>query len=141
VGEWSRQEEPAFLDKILPDFDTPTIAKAVEALTLDEINRHPYGVIGRDPQGVVRLFNSTKAQLSGYGNRPSHGKAFFTDVAPCMNNGYFKGLIDQARAAGTLDIHFSFIGDFADRNRELTVRVQSATDGGTSIFLQRPAAL
>jgi photoactive yellow protein len=130
-----------FLDKTLPDFDTPTIAKAVEALSPDEINRLPYGVIGLDPQGVVQVFNSAEAQLSGYGNRPSHGKAFFTDVAPCMNNAYFKGLIDKARAAGSLDIRFSFIGDFADHNRELSVRVQSATDGGTWIFHQRPAAL
>ena len=32
---------------------------------------------------------------------------------------------------------FSFIGDFNDPNRELDVRVQSATNGGYWIFMRR----
>jgi hypothetical protein len=55
-----------------------------------------------------------------------------------MNNEYFKGRIDRARANGTLDIRFSFTGDFNDKDRELNVRVQSAADGGTWVFIHRP---
>jgi photoactive yellow protein len=124
----------------IPDFDTPKLAEAIEALTPDEIDQLPYGVIGLDPQGVVRVYNKTEAQLSGRGSRPTNGKTFFTEVAPCMNNPHFKGLIEKARAAGTLDIRFSFVGDFADRNRELSVRVQSAKDGGTWICHHRPTS-
>ena len=120
-----------------PTFDTPRLAEAVEALTPEEIDRLPFGVIGLDPSGVVRIYSRTEARLSGRGDAPTHGKVFFTDVAPCMDNGYFKGLIDKARASGKLDISFSFIGDFSDRNRELTVRVQAAKDGGTWIFHKR----
>ena len=95
-------------------------------------------MIGLDSNDQVRVYNATEARLSGYGSsRPSHGRSFFVDVAPCMNNSYFKGLIDKARAAGTLDIRFTFVGDFADRNRELTVRAQSARDGGIWIFHRR----
>ena len=54
-----------------------------------------------------------------------------------MDNGYFKGKIDAARASGALDIEFTFVGDFSDRSRELTVRVQSAKDGGTWICHKR----
>jgi len=54
-----------------------------------------------------------------------------------MNNAKFRGRIDRALAAGTLDITFSFIGDFNDPNRELDVRVQSATNGGYWIFMRR----
>lgn len=121
----------------LPDFEAPRLAELVENLTSDQIDQLPFGVIGLDPGGVVRIYSKTEAQLSGRGPRPTTGKVFFTDVAPCMNNPHFKGLIEKARAAGTLDIQFSFIGDFSDRTRELTVRVQSAKDGGTWIFHKR----
>lgn len=120
-----------------PDFDTPKLAEAIEALSPAELDQLPFGVIGLDPHGVVRVYSGTEARLSGRGTRPTLGKEFFVDVAPCMDNGYFKGRIEKARAAGTLDIRFSFVGDFSDRNRELTVRVQSAKDGGTWIFHKR----
>ena len=123
----------------VPDFETPKLAEAIEQLQPDEIDRLPFGVIGLDANDQVRVYSATEARLSGYGGRPTHGKAFFLDVAPCMNNSYFKGLVDTARAAGTLDIRFTFVGDFSDRSRELTVRVQSAKDGGIWIFHQRSA--
>ena len=121
----------------LPNFATPRLADAVGGLQQTEIDQLPFGVVGLDADGVVRVFNKTEGELSGYGTRPSHGRLFFVDVAPCMNNGYFKGLIDKARRTGTLDISFTFVGDFSDRERELKVRVQGARDGGTWIFIQR----
>jgi len=124
----------------LPSFDQPNLAEAVEALNQEDIDLLPFGVIGLDSQGAVRIYNRAEATLSGYGTRSAFGKTFFTDVAPCMNNGYFKGRIEKARAAGTLDISFSFVGDFSDRNRELSVRVQAAKDGGTWIFVKRAGA-
>ena len=125
----------------LPDFDTPKLADAVEALSLADIDRLPFGVIGLDPQGAVRVYSATEARLSGYGNRPVIGRTFFTEIAPCMDNGHFRGLIEKARKQGTLDIRFTFIGDFSDRSRELTVRVQAAKDGGTWIFHHRAGML
>lgn len=124
----------------LPDFDTIKLAEAIESLTPEEIDQLPFGVIGIDQQGVVHLFNKAEAQQSGYGSRPAHGQLFFIDVAPCMNNTYFKGRIDKARSAGSLDISFSFIGDFSDPDRELTVRVQSAKDGGLWIAIKRESS-
>jgi photoactive yellow protein len=121
----------------LPGFETPMLAEAVEALPLDHIDQLPFGVIGLDSQGIVRVFNRTEAEKSGFKGRPAIGKEFFIDVAPCMNNSYFKGRIDKAIASGTLDVRFTFVGDFSDRNRELAVRVQGAKDGGTWIFLRR----
>ncbi len=121
----------------LPDFDTTKLAEAIESLTSEEVDQLPFGVIGLDAEGAVRVFNKAEAQQSGYGARPAFGKLFFIDVAPCMNNGYFKGRIDKARALGALNVTFSFIGDFSDPNRGLTVRVQSAKDGGTWIAIER----
>ena len=124
---------------VLPAFSTPDLAKAVEDLTLPELDQLPFGVIGLDPRGVVRVYNKAEATFSGYGNRPSRGMDFFTDVAPCMNNDHFKGRIEKARQAGTLNIAFTYVGDFGDRERELSVRAQSARDGGLWIFHHRPS--
>jgi hypothetical protein len=56
-----------------------------------------------------------------------------------MNNAAFRGRIERALAAGHLDITFSHTGDFDDKAKELTVRVQSATGGGCWIFMKREA--
>jgi photoactive yellow protein len=118
-------------------FDTPLLAQAVETLSAEEIDQLPFGVIKLDAGGVVQVYNATEARLSGRKKRPTTGLEFFTEVAPCMNTSFFKGRIDQALKAGTLDISFSFVGDFADRERELTVRAQSSSDGGVWIFHHR----
>ncbi len=124
----------------LPEFETERLADAIEALTPADLDRLPFGVIGLDAEGTVRVYNRTEAQQSGRKARPTQGRQFFVDIAPCMNNPSFKGRIDRALAAGTLDIAFSFVGDFSDRDRALTVRVQAATDGGSWMFIQRQAA-
>lgn len=113
-----------------PAFDAPNLAAALDAMSVEAIDELPFGVIGLDPHDKVRTYNRTEARLSGYKSRPAVGRTFFVDVAPCMNNGYFKGRIDQARQRGTLDVRFSFIGDFNDRQRELIVRALAAKDGG-----------
>lgn len=120
-------------------FDAPALADAIEAMSPAEIDRLPFGVIGLDPDGLVRVYNETEARLSGYKGRPTQGKLFFGEVAPCMSNSYFKGRIDKALSAGTLDIEFIFVGDFNDADRELQVRAQSAKDGGIWIFNHRPS--
>ncbi len=122
----------------LPTFNTAHLADAVEALASDELDKLSFGVVRLDPQGVVRVYNRTRTEQSGRGMMPTKGLSYFADVAPCLDNGYFKGRIDKARAAGALDISFSFIGDFNDRNREISVRAQPAKDGGTWIFIEVP---
>ena len=121
----------------LPSFDTQRLAEAVEVLTQEELDLLPFGVTGLDLQNIVRVFNKAEAARSGYGERAATGRLYFIDVAPCMNNGYFKGRIDKARREGTLDISFNFVGDFSDCERELTVRAQSGKDGGLWIFIHR----
>ena len=54
-----------------------------------------------------------------------------------MDNPDFRGRVERASAAGTLDLEFTHIGDFEDRDRELNIRVQPASTGGYWIFLRR----
>ena len=120
-------------------FDARDLAMQVEALDETEIDALPFGAIRLDAKRAETIFSKAERELSGYGARPTIGKVFFTEIAPCTANEAFRGRIEAARARGTLDIAFSWIGDFADRHREMRVRIQSASDGGVWIFMQRPA--
>ncbi|PPQ28700.1 PAS domain-containing protein [Rhodopila globiformis] len=119
-----------------PDFHDPALASIVETLPPAVVDALPYGAIRLDREGRVTFYSETERRLSGY-DQPTVARSFFTEIAPCMDNAQFRGRIDKALAAGTLDITFSFVGDFNDPDRELDVRVQSAAGGGCWIFLRR----
>ena len=121
----------------LPDFSEPALAKRIEALSPEAIDTLPFGVIRLDGEGRVAYFSEAERQLSGIGSLAKLGDNFFADIAPCMGTDAFRGRIERARKAGTLDIEFSHIGDYEDRDRELSIRAQSASDGGTWLFLRR----
>ena len=121
----------------LPSFDTPQLAKAIEALPEAMLNRLPFGAIRVDAAGVVRVYSGAERRLSGSGERPRLGLDFFAGVAPCMDNPRFRGRIEKAMAEGRLDLEFGWTGDFADAARSLRVRVQSASAGGYWICMLR----
>jgi photoactive yellow protein len=122
---------------VLPDFDSPDLAKAVDQLTHVDIDASPYGVIALDAAGLVRICNRTGVEATGRATDPASRRDFFSEIAPRMNAPYFKGKIDMARVAGTLGLTFTYFGDYTDNGREPTVRVQSARDGGVWIFQKR----
>jgi photoactive yellow protein len=122
---------------ILPCFEEPELARAVERLGEEQINRLPFGAIRLDAAGTITFYSEAERRLSGSGGRQRLGRHLFAEIAPCMDNDAFRGRIERARERGTLDLEFTHIGDFADLDRELTVRVQSASDGGLWIFLRR----
>src|SRR5690348_14880512 len=107
-----------------PDFDNPDLTSVIEILPPASVHALPFGVIRLDREGQVVFYSETERRSSGH-DREVVSRPFFTEIAPCMNNAKFRGRIDRALAAGTLDISFSFIGDFNDPNKELDVRVQS----------------
>ncbi len=121
---------------LLPDFDHPKLAEAVEHLSPEAVNSLSFGAIRLDAGGTVTFYSEVERRLSGY-RKEVVGRTFFTDIAPCMNNPGFKGRIDRALAAGKLDIKFGFVGDMPSATIDLDVRVQSATGGGCWIFLRR----
>ena len=119
-----------------PDFSTPALAAAVERLPRAAIDALPFGAIRLDAAGGVVFYSAAERRLSGY-RAEVLARPFFTEIAPCMNTASFRGRIDRALAAGTLDIAFDHIGDFDDSGKMLHVRVQSASGGGCWIFMQR----
>lgn len=123
-------------DTALPDFDEPQLARAVERLSQADIDRLPFGAIRLDAEGRVTFYSAAERRLSGYRD-VTLGRAFFAEIAPCMDHPDFRGRIESDHRAGRLDLEFGWIGDFSDQHRELRVRVQSATDGGIWVFMRR----
>lgn len=121
----------------LPHFDQPDLASAVESLPPDALDTLEFGAIRLDDGGTVQIYNLAERRLSGSGDLPRMGLEFFSSVAPCMNQPGFRGRIERARLQGQLDLEFSWTGDFSDRLRSVTVRVQSASGGGYWIFMRR----
>jgi photoactive yellow protein len=123
---------------VLPDFDEPTLARAAEQLSEAQIDALPFGAIRLNADGTVEYYSNAERRLSGSGDRQRLGLHFFDQIAPCMDNDQYRGRVQKAIASGTLDLEFSHIGDFGDRDRELTVRIQSSSTGGYWIFMHRP---
>ncbi len=113
----------------LPDFEAPDLAAAVESLPLEVVDSLPFGAIRIGADGKVKFYSKAERQLSGYA-REAVGLDFYASIAPCMNNAAFLGRIEAAAKAGKLDIEFGHVGDFSDRQRELRIRIVSASGGG-----------
>lgn len=122
--------------RALPDFEAPDLAAVVESLPQEAVDSLPFGTIRVGIDGAVQHFSQAEQRLSGY-SRKAVGLDFYSSVAPCMNNADFRGRIEAAAKAGKLDIEFGHTGDFSDKERELRVRVMSASNGGYWIFLAR----
>jgi photoactive yellow protein len=119
-----------------PHFDTPNLARAVEQLSMQQIDALPFGAIQLDAAHNVLRYSQSERDQSAFPH-PAIGRSFFTEIAPCMNNPAFKDRIDAALTAGRLDIEFDHIGDFTDPTRSLQIRIQSASGGGCWIFIRR----
>jgi photoactive yellow protein len=109
----------------------------LEQLSEERLHALPFGVIRLDAAGKVSFFSRTEAEQSGFGDRPALGRVFFTEIAPCMGTAQFQRRLERTHAAGALDITFEHVGDFADAERELQVRVLSAAGGGLWLCLKR----
>ena len=84
------------------------------------------------------LFHSqAEGRLSGSGSRPFLGLNLSTEVAPCMYQPGFRGLLPAGLVSGRLEARFGWVGDYADRARRLEVQLQGIPGGGCWIFLRR----
>jgi photoactive yellow protein len=122
----------------LERIDDDTLPARIERLSTQQLDALPFGVVRLDADGIVTFYSRTEAEQSGFRDRRAIGRNFFTQIAPCLSTPERVRRIDEARRAGTLDIAFEQIGDFEDADRELRVRVLSASGGGVWVLLERP---
>jgi photoactive yellow protein len=73
-------------DLLSISFDHPDALKRLAALGTDELDHLQFGVIGFDIETIVRVYNQFESKTAGLSAHRVLGQAFFTVVAPCMNN-------------------------------------------------------
>jgi photoactive yellow protein len=122
---------------MIPLFEAPDLARQVEAMSEQERDALPYGVIRLDASGLVQIYSRTEAERSGRKKRPTVGRDFFAEVAPCMATPEMHGRVEAAKARGSVDVEIGWIGDFKDADAEIRIRVMSAADGGLWLFMNR----
>jgi len=118
--------------------DAPDLVARLEQLSREALDSLPFGVIRLNAEGVVEYYSKTEAVQSGFRLERAYRKRFFSEIAPCLATPELLDRMERARRAGTLDISLEQVGDFADPNRLLRVRISAAADGGLWVALQRP---
>lgn len=122
---------------VFSNLTAPQLRAALEESSTEVLDQLPFGVIRLSPEGKVVYFSRSEAEQSGFRHRSAIGLGFFSELAPCLAEPAFVERVEQARAAAVLDITFEHIGDYDDAERELLVRMLSASDGGVWVCLQR----
>lgn len=98
----------------------------------------PFGIVQVDDGGRILLYNRYESDLAGIAPTSAEGRNFFTQVAPCTNNGLFFGTFKKGVAAGQLNVTFPYT--FTYRMKPTNVRVHLYRDGASStnwIFVSR----
>jgi photoactive yellow protein len=87
------------------------------------------------------LYNRAEEQLAGRDRRRVIGRDFFRDVAPCLAverlGGYYLAKIGQA--AIDVSLEFAFAVPFAEKPRDVRIRLFSIESGGQPFFRRRSA--
>jgi photoactive yellow protein len=117
------------------DFNAPDLAGNIEQLSQYDLDQLPFGVILIDGAGTVLFFSETERRATGLDTAPL-GKNLF-EMSRCFGSAEFRGRIRQAEEAGPVDIEIGWPSDYADPQRELRIRVQSARRGGLWLFIER----
>lgn len=110
----------------------------LSTLTREQANTYDFGIIKVDDVGGVDLYNKTQSNFAGIPIEESEGHNFFTEVAPCANNGLFYGLFKKGVAAGQLDIDFPYTFTFKMRPTRVHIHLYRDPESQTNWVFCKP---
>ncbi|MCB1160273.1 MAG: photoactive yellow protein [Leptospiraceae bacterium] len=82
--------------------------KSIVVMPRSEIDRLDIGVVKVDDKGQILLYNRYESVKAKVSPQEAEGKNFFTEVAPCTNNGIFKGSFSNGVQERNLDLIFPY---------------------------------
>jgi photoactive yellow protein len=94
-----------------------------------ELDQLEFGVVQLDDHGIVERYNRYESRLTGLAREDAIGRHFFRDLAPCTNNGLFRGLFERGLAEGRLNHLFPYT--FTYRMQPTNVKVHLYRDDAT----------
>jgi photoactive yellow protein len=109
------------------DFDDPELAAKADRMSQSELDALPYGVLKLDAEGRIVGYNQVEADIAADTFVLRIDDNFFTDIAPCMDNAYFRGRFDEGIRQGRLKADFEFESD-DPHAQQIRVRMESSTE-------------
>ncbi len=103
--------------------DNDSLLQAADAMSPEELDALPYGMIQLDSGGRILRFNSVESRLAALPQQQQIGKHFFTEVAPCTKVQEFYGRFKEGVLRESLDSSFQFHFAFKQNPRDVTVRL------------------
>jgi photoactive yellow protein len=119
-------------------FGDPDLVAKVDAMGQDELDELPFGVLKLDGQGRIIGYNRLEEQIAGVDYSSYLSRHFFTEIAPCMDNPFFRGRFEDGIAQGNLAMDFEFESDLDPRAEHIRVRMLNAREPNAYwIFIKR----
>jgi photoactive yellow protein len=103
--------------------EASAVLEAADAMTVDELDALPYGMIQLDASGRILKYNAVESRLASLPQEQAIGKQFFTEVAPCTKVQRFYGRFKDGVVRESLDAAFEFHFAFKQAPRDVTVRL------------------
>lgn len=120
------------------DFGDPDLAAKANAMTQDELDALPFGVLKLDAQGRIVGYNRVEAEIAELDFARQINHNLFTEIAPCMDNPFFRGRFEDGIRSGALALDFEFETDLDPRAEHLRVRMLNAARPGEYwVFIKR----
>jgi photoactive yellow protein len=80
----------------------------LDAMSGEDFDSLPFGVIRLDPAGSVLAYNRTESEHTGLQPRAVIGRNFFRELAPCANTAKFLGKFKDGVTRGEIDVIFDY---------------------------------
>lgn len=119
-------------------FVPPEVFANLASLTRNDVDSFDFGVVKVDDAGKVLLVNRYQSELGGVPVPAFEGKHYFTQIAPCTNNGLFYGSFRKGVAANNLNLTFPYTFNF--KMKPTNVRIHMFRDPASRtnwVFVQR----
>jgi len=108
-------------------------AAHLDALSDEELDTLPFGVIGLDAEGSIRRYNVAEARFARLDRAQVVGKSFFTEIARCTATAEFQGRFEVlVKTPESESIAFDFV--FAFRFGAQQVNIDIGRAPGTARF-------
>lgn len=114
------------------NLDSLEIAE-IRALSVEELNNLPYGVIEMSTDGIVHRYNKYESDAAGLSSESVIGRNFFKEVALCLNDHM---VAERFFGAKVLDTTFEYVFSFRLRPNNVTLRLFKDKSGGMMLLLR-----
>jgi len=112
------------------DFGDPNLARQLDAMGQEELDDLPFGVLKLDGDGRVVGYNRVEAEIAEVDFAQQINHNFFTEIAPCMDNPFFRGRFEDGINTGALALDFEFETDLDPRAEHIRVRMLNSEVSG-----------